>query len=118
MKKLLIIPFIALLSACGSISHTETGVSENQYIYITAENLVGYEISVGTIQDYEIKSSDLMDDPTVVTTSSNTPKQNADVLQIKVLSGSNDIELKNKKGNTIYKNNLYLSVGQSTTINL
>lgn len=118
MKKLLILPFIALLSACGSISHTETGINENQYIYITAENLVGHKISIGTIQNYTINNSDLMDDPTVITTSSNTPKQNADVIQIKVLSGSNDIELKNKKGDTVYKNNLYLSVGQSTTINL
>ncbi|MBV7299686.1 hypothetical protein [Enterovibrio paralichthyis] len=112
--------FIVLgLTACGSAVITkETGISDQQIIYIVGDDLNNYLVSVGNIEKHKISNSDLESDTTSVLTSTNSQWQNSDVLKIIVSQGENHLEVINNNGAIVYKNDIYLSRGQSTLINV
>ncbi|WMN89810.1 hypothetical protein NI382_17040 [Vibrio parahaemolyticus] len=108
-----------LLSACGSpvVSH-QSGIVENQSIYVVSDELVGYSVSLGSLDNHKISRSDLLSNSLKVATSANSDFQKSEVIQIKALLGENLLELKNPNGDVIYRKTIYLSAGQSITINL
>lgn len=107
------------VTACGSpVITKQSGINETQSIYLVADNLVGYQVSVGHIKDHRITSGDLTDDPLSIVTSADSKLQNSDVLEINVSKGDNFIKVKNKTGKVIYSKNMYFSAGQKSTINL
>lgn len=119
LKNFLILLFISWLSACGSALHTnQTGVEASQHIVLVGKNLIGYSVSIGTINNHIIQSSDLTDHDLTIATSANSALQNKDILEIKVNSGNNLITVKDKNSKVILKKSIYLSDGQTTTVQL
>ncbi|GHA60938.1 hypothetical protein ACFFLZ_02525 [Photobacterium aphoticum] len=111
--------FIFGLTACGSpVINKQTGISEQQIIFIVGEDLIDYTVSVGNIHKHKITHIDLEDDSVQVSTSADSNLQNSDVLKIIVSQGTNHLEIQNDKNETIYKNDIYLSQGQSTLVNV
>lgn len=111
--------FILVVSGCGSpVVNNQSGVLESQKVYLISKKLVGYNVSIGNIDKHQIKHSDLMTNTLKVATSGNSNLENSDVLEIKVSEGENLLEVENREGVVLYKNNIYLSPGQNVTINL
>ncbi|WP_108944689.1 hypothetical protein [Shewanella halifaxensis] len=118
-KNIVLLLTIFSLTACGShVVTKQVGIAEQQIIYVVGKELVGYKISIGNIQGHKISSSDLEDDPVHVLTSADNNLQNSDVLKVIVASGTNHLEITNNRGRIVYKNDVYLSQGQSTFINV
>ncbi|BCK16625.1 hypothetical protein V9R55_002800 [Vibrio cholerae] len=118
-KSLLLIMSALLLSACGSpVVNNQTGLVETQSIYVVADKLVGYSVSLGALDNHTITRSDLMSNSLKVATSANSEFQKSDVIEIKAPQGESILELKNSTGEVVYRKTIYLSAGQKITINL
>jgi hypothetical protein len=112
-KSLLLIMSALLLSACGSpVVNNQTGVVETQSIYVVADKLVGYSVSLGALDNHTITRSDLMSNSLKVATSANSVFQKSDVIEIKAPQGESVLELKNSAGEVVYRKMIYLSAGQ------
>lgn len=117
MKNILIILSLLFLSACGASYQQSSGIENTQFIVLVSDSLVGKNISIGEIKNYNITKADLVPYELDVPGAADKPLENSEILKIKVNQGMNKLILKDS-GKAVFSKEIYITSGQTRTINI